>query len=94
MIMRAAEARGMGRVGWLSPNVVSALGVVVHLGLVVLQLMQSRNAPCDGCGKYKKRWESFCGECKVDKANGTGVEVQEKEKGRGCEEKAQLVDVV
>jgi len=92
MIMRDAEARGIKRVGWLSPNVVSALGVVVHMGLVVRQLVQSRNAPCDGCGKDKKGWKSLCGECKVDKTNVTGVEVQEKEKS--CEEKELLLDVV
>jgi len=99
MLMRDVEARGMKRpwrvegLEWLSPNVVSALGMVVHLGFVILQIVRTKNEPCTRCGSMKKTaWESFCGECKVEKANVTGLEVQEKEKS--SEEKGQLLDVV
>ena len=91
ILMKDAEARGMKRVGWLSPNVVSYLGVMVHTGgFAILQWLRSRNRPCEGCGKYKKGRESFCDDCQVEKPSLAIPEVQEN--GKACEEKRQLLD--
>lgn len=85
--------------GWLSPNVVSVLGWVVHtICIYVSNRAQGRGTPCKGCGRSKEGRESFCGECDavVEKRDMSVLEVpgKEKEKGKGCEEKERLLNVV